>query len=512
MNGDFLGFSFDGIHSSRLGITRVSDGNRYNESLTPEIEDKIISVPGEDGSYFFGSLYRNKTITLSIAFDSLNESQFRQLNKMLAIKRPCKLILDERPYKVYTAKISAPPQLNYVCFDEPKKKLVKPRQGIRIINRDTNPQWEKVTPYVYDGERERIYKGEGTIEFTCIQPYATEQIKMLDYYGDFNFQPVWGSGVVYRNNPRTEGEAELRAAEDDVPTKIINPDPEGHGELVPNEEYITNPKYHVINLDSSNSITIYTNVQEWAEASGILPYEFYMLYGIDVVHEETVIEGYNAYIPVYNAGDIDTPFYLFLPYTDNGVPKFTVNASIWLKKVTVNENAFKKIYPNNGIYTFTYSNEKWYYKTEEIDLSKLGITYTGQLNLEKTNSITVLVQNTIEAGSLNADTGDWIDINVGNQVLRINPFQSETTLDKENGVIINTKNHLIEGVFYDYGTSSWRTTGNIYNEYIAAGDFVKIKNNDWSMFDTYDGTSSQAVYLNCRTAMGAKIHYNYLYY
>jgi hypothetical protein len=77
--------------------------------------------------------------------------------------------------------------LNYVCFDEPKKKLVKPRQGIRIINRDTNPQWEKVTPYVYDGERERIYKGEGTIEFTCIQPYATEQIKMLDYYGDFNF-------------------------------------------------------------------------------------------------------------------------------------------------------------------------------------------------------------------------------------------------------------------------------------------------------------------------------------
>lgn len=440
MNGDFLGFSFDGIHSSRLGITRVSDGNRYNESLTPEIEDKIISVPGEDGSYFFGSLYRNKPITLSIAFDSLNESQFRQLNKMLAIKRPCKLIFDERPYKVYTAKISAPPQLNYVCFDEPKKKLVEPRQGIRIINRDTNPQWEEVTPYVYDGERERIYKGEGTIEFTCIQPYATEQIKMLDYYGDFNFQPVWGNGVIYRNNPRTEGEAELRAAEDNVPTKIINPDPEGHGELVPNEEYVTNPKYHVINLDSSNSITVYTNVQEWAEASGILPYEFYTKYGIDVVHEVTTIDGYNAYIPVYNAGDIDTPFYLFLPYNDNG--------------------------------------------------------------------------------EINPDKGNHISINLGNNLLLLNPFKTlmensesgELNLDKENGVMINTKNHLIEGVFYDYRTSSWRITGNIYNEYIAAGDFVKIKNNDWSMFDTYDSTSSQAIYLNCETAMGAKIHYNYLYY
>ena len=441
MNGDFLGFSFDSIHSSRLGITRVSDGNRYNESLTPEIEDKIISVPGEDGSYFFGSLYRNKPITLSIAFDSLNESQFRQLNKMLAIKRPCKLILDEKPYKVYTAKISTPPQLNYICFDEPKKKLVKPRQGIRIINRDTNPQWEEVTPYVYDGERERIYKGEGTIEFTCIQPYATEQIKMLDYYGDFNFQPVWGNGVVYRNNPRTEGEAKARAEADGVPTEADDPRYEpGSGHTVPSEEFTTNPKYHVINLDSSNSITVYTNVQEWAEASGILPYEFYTLYGIDVVHEETAIEGYNAYIPVYNAGDIDTPFYLFLPYNDNG--------------------------------------------------------------------------------EINPDKGKHVSINLGNNLLLLNPFKTlmessksgELNLDKENGVMINTKNHLIEGVFYDYGTSSWRTTGNIYNEYIAAGDFVKIKNNDWSMFDTYDGTSSQAIYLNCETAMGAKIHYNYLYY
>ena len=110
MNGDFLGFSFDGIHSSRLGITRVSDGNRYNESLTPELEDKIIPIPGKDGNYFFGSSYAGKPFTIQIAFDSLSESQFRQLNKLLAIKKPCRLIFDERPYKVYMAKISAPPQ------------------------------------------------------------------------------------------------------------------------------------------------------------------------------------------------------------------------------------------------------------------------------------------------------------------------------------------------------------------------------------------------------------------
>ena len=418
MKGDCLGFSFDGIHSSRLGITRVSEGDRYNESLAPEIEDKIIPVPGKDGSYFFGSLYRNKIITIQFAFDSLTESQFRQLRKLLAIKKPCQLILDERPYKVYSAKISSPPQLNYICFDE--QKYMWENHSDLANNGGYIPN--SIDHKVYVDKYERIYKGEGTIEFTCTQPFATDQLKVLDLYGDFNFQPTYGIGVIYKNNPRTTGEAILRAEADGL--DLTNPDDIAIFE--------SDPKYRVIEVDSSNSITVYTNVEEWAESSGILPYEFYARYNVDKVCEVQNVVGYNAYIPVYNAGDIGAPFYLFLPFNQNG--------------------------------------------------------------------------------ELNSDSGDWIDINIGNTLLRLKPFESETTIDKENGVVINTNNHLIEGVKYDYATSTWRTTGNLYNEYIVAGDFTKIKNNDWTMFDTYDGTHTQAIYLNCETAMGAKIHYNYLYY
>lgn len=420
MNGDFLGFSFDGIHSSRLGITRVSDGDRYDELLVPEIEDQIIEIPGGDGSYFFGSLYRNKEISVSIAFDSLNESQFRQLRKLLATKKPGKLIFDERPYKVYTAKISSPPEFHYVCFDERKKRLMGPQEGLRVVDRDYETgeiTHETIYPYEYDGTTERIYKGEGTITFTCIQPFATDQFKVLDLYGDFNFQTGWYGTTTYRNNPRSLPEANSRKAEDSAA-----------GQTVDNND----PKYHIIELDTGNSMTIYTNVNEWAESSGILPYEFYARYNIDKVCAATNIVGYNAYIPVYNAGDIDAPFYLFLPF-----------------------NSSNKLIP---------------------------------------------------------DSGDWIDINLGNDLLRLNSFKSKTTADKENGVVINTNNHLIEGVKYDYATSGWRTTGNLYNEYIVAGDFTKIKSNDWNMFDAYDGPHDQAIYLNCRTAMSAKIHYNYLYY
>ena len=38
--GDYLGFTFNGIHSSELGLVRVSSSNRYDDNLLPTIQDK----------------------------------------------------------------------------------------------------------------------------------------------------------------------------------------------------------------------------------------------------------------------------------------------------------------------------------------------------------------------------------------------------------------------------------------------------------------------------------------
>jgi hypothetical protein len=35
--GDFLGFTYNKLHSSELGIVRVSDGSRFNENLLPTV-------------------------------------------------------------------------------------------------------------------------------------------------------------------------------------------------------------------------------------------------------------------------------------------------------------------------------------------------------------------------------------------------------------------------------------------------------------------------------------------
>lgn len=153
LKGDFMGFTFNGKHSSSLGITRVSEGSRYNDDLLPSIEDKTVRVPGGDGSYYFGSYYTSKNFNISIAFDNLTELQFRTLKKHFGAKQIGDLIFDEIPYKIYKVKVTTSPNVKYICFD--------------------------------NENGERIYKGEGNIMLsTLTSPFARSRFKYLDLYNE----------------------------------------------------------------------------------------------------------------------------------------------------------------------------------------------------------------------------------------------------------------------------------------------------------------------------------------
>lgn len=162
LKGDFISFSFNGVHSSELGITRTSDGSRYNENLLPTIQDKTVQVPGADGTYFFGSFYTQRQFSVPIAFDSLTEAEYRKLRQHFGDKGIHELIFDERPYKVYMAKSTGTPQLKTICFDGEDK----------------------------DGSPCRIYKGEGTLTFTAYYPFARSRFKYLEHYTSENI-PEW---------------------------------------------------------------------------------------------------------------------------------------------------------------------------------------------------------------------------------------------------------------------------------------------------------------------------------
>jgi predicted phage tail component-like protein len=136
---DFLGFTFNGKHSYLdLGVLRtISD--RMQHSLSPDMNDITADNPGGEGTYYFGSRHKSRKFSIDFAFDHLTEQQMREWKKFCSNKELSDLIFDEEPYKVYKAKITGSPVLKTIAFDE---------------------------------NGQRIYKGEGTLEFTCYWPYA----------------------------------------------------------------------------------------------------------------------------------------------------------------------------------------------------------------------------------------------------------------------------------------------------------------------------------------------------
>ena len=138
---DFVGFRFGPLHSSELGLKAVVSGSRYNKNLIPNPNDVTTDIPGGNGQYYFGSTDKNVEFTVDIAFDNISENDWRKMSQCFSTDKLQDLVFDELPFKTYKAKVKSKPDFKYVCF--------------------------------YDKEKqERVYKGEGKINFICYYPYA----------------------------------------------------------------------------------------------------------------------------------------------------------------------------------------------------------------------------------------------------------------------------------------------------------------------------------------------------
>lgn len=251
--GDFIGFTFNGTHSSDLGIVRTSNGSRYNSNLLPSSSDQTVAVPGGDGVYFFGTNYQTRVFQLQIASDEISETQLRQIQQTWGDKEIHELIFDEAPYKVYMAKCTNMPQFNFICFDE---------------------------------NNQRVYKGEGSVEFTCYYPYAKSRYKFLSEYTHkdqndrYDNVPEWNSNEVVLGD-----------------------------QMLHNHHLLGND-----HIDIESSMVDLCNIDEWSAASGILNSNPYNGYTFDTPYYAT--GSVNNQIRVYNPGSIETDFQLwFKPNT-----------------------------------------------------------------------------------------------------------------------------------------------------------------------------------------------------
>lgn len=164
----FIGFTFCGVHSSKFNIYAISNGGSYTMPLFANFSDKIESIDGYDGAYYFGTNYSNKTRPIQCVVDRVDESMLRSIQNWLNPKRIGKLTFDESPYKYYTAKISNTPNFNFYPQD--------------------------------DGDENHVYSGTFEIDFTAFDPFAYSYVNSVDdyeYFEDSSGLWYYDSGILY---------------------------------------------------------------------------------------------------------------------------------------------------------------------------------------------------------------------------------------------------------------------------------------------------------------------------
>lgn len=122
MKEPYLGFTFDGQHSSDFGLLVVSDGSRYHQSLSSEFSDYTNTVAGYQGSYYFGTQIGNRSWEILCAFDSMTAQMRNKLQNWLYPNKVGWLVFDETPYKKYLVKLASPISLSYIPFDFHSKR------------------------------------------------------------------------------------------------------------------------------------------------------------------------------------------------------------------------------------------------------------------------------------------------------------------------------------------------------------------------------------------------------
>lgn len=279
---DFVGFTFNGVHSSEFSLKVTSSGDRYKEDLTAEVSDTSIAAGGMEGELFVKETIGKRTFPVEASFDNLSEVKFRELRKWLRTTEPKQLIFDERPYKVYYTKVSSAPQISYLCFTE---------------------------------NEERVYKGELSITFISYYPYAISRYKDLMSFtpGLFPNKYEWAASSGLINDATLVGVAGLDVfAVPSLTTSAVAPlmnpgDKETSFKLILKKTDTTTAKTHIISL--------YENVNGLYEEITIN--KFTIKY-----NQGTAVSGSLEYILDHNIGEIEIDVFkrtIVFIYTNGGV-------------------------------------------------------------------------------------------------------------------------------------------------------------------------------------------------
>ena len=152
---EYIDFSFAGRHISEFGLVAVTSGDRYKFAGSPDFEDETSNVNGVWGQYYWGTNYKTKTYSYSLATDGMTERQLEEFKYHFRPGHYGQFYEDAWFDRYCYVRIKAVVDFNFIPFQEEAEVA-----GVKFLS--------------------RIYKGECNISFIQDRPFMYSFYQILD--------------------------------------------------------------------------------------------------------------------------------------------------------------------------------------------------------------------------------------------------------------------------------------------------------------------------------------------
>lgn len=197
MNRSFISFSYGGQNIEDFNLVATIENNRLNKNGYADFEDLVTNYNILDGQLYWGTHYTKNSLSFKLATDGMTQQELDNFLLWFAPGKNKELILAEHPNRAILARVSSPPTLALLPFEEKVETYI----GGYTYNTSTT-----------------LYKGEITLEFIMDNPFWYSKINIFGY-GDSRgvYHDVWtdanGDTVSIYKDP----DAIKIALEDNIP-------------------------------------------------------------------------------------------------------------------------------------------------------------------------------------------------------------------------------------------------------------------------------------------------------
>lgn len=203
MDRSFISFTFGGKAIEDWNLIAVVENDRLRRNGTANFDDLTSTYDVVDGQFYWGTRIANNELNLTLATDGITQNQLDEFIRWFAPGKTRELILAEHPNRAIMARVSNPPSISVLPFEEKTEVMI---QKLKYFTSTT------------------LYKGEINLSFVMDEPFWYSKVNLFgkaDSNVSGGWYDVWTNALGEEQNIFTDEDALKIIKEDGIPVSSM---------------------------------------------------------------------------------------------------------------------------------------------------------------------------------------------------------------------------------------------------------------------------------------------------